>query len=137
MEKGAEFTARLQGINMKMMTVIGAAAAALAGVMPHAVAAEASQATLMSEARVSEVQAKSTALKKVPNGSVKSSELEKENGKLVWSFDISQPSAKGVTEVQVDALTGKIVSLKSETPAQEAKEAKAEAKEKARQPVAR
>ena len=114
---------------MKMMTAISAATLGLACVISSAFAAEASQAKLMSEAKVSEAQAKSTALNKVPNGVVKSSELEKEKGKLVWSFDISQPSAKSVTEIQVDAITGKIVSLKTETPAQEATEAKAEAKE--------
>lgn len=121
---------------MKMMSAIGAATLGLACVMSNALAADASQATLMSEAKVSEAQAKSTALNKVPNGVVKSSELEREKGKLVWSFDISQPSAKGVTEIQVDAITGKIVSLKTETPAQEAKEAKAEAR-KAKAAVAK
>ena len=114
---------------MKMMTAIGAATLGLACVMSNAFAAGASQAKLMSEAKVSEAQAKTTALQKVPKGVVESAELEKEKGKLVWSFDISQPSAKGVTEIQVDAITGKIVSLKTETPAQEAKEAKVEAKE--------
>ena len=42
------------------------------------------------------------------------------------SFDIARPSVKGVTEVQVDAKTGKIVLVKKETRAQEAKELKAE-----------
>ena len=84
---------------------------------------------LMSQAKVSESDARLTALSRVPNGVVKSFELEVEHGKLVWSFDISQSSVKRVTEIQVDAVTGKIVSLKTETPAQEAKEAKAEANE--------
>ena len=114
---------------MKMMTAIGVATLGLACAMSNAFAAEPSQAALMSEAKVSQAQATTTALNKVPNGVVKGSELEKEKGKLVWSFDISQPSAKGVTEIQVDAITGKIVSLKTETAAQESKEAKAEAKE--------
>ena len=114
---------------MKMNIAIGIATVSLACAMSNSFAAEASQAALLSEAKVSEAQAKSTALGKVPNGVVKSSELEKEKGKLVWSFDISQRSARGVTEIQIDAITGKIVSLKTETPAQEAKEAKAEAKE--------
>ena len=122
---------------MKLTTAICTATAAFAMVMPHAFAAEASQASLMAEAKVSEAQAKSTALGKVPNGAIKSFELEKENGKLVWSFDISQPSIKGVTEIQIDAITGKIVSLKSETPAHEAKEAKAEANEARKAPVKR
>lgn len=97
---------------------------ALAFTMPHAFAAEDSQAALMAEAKVTEAQAKATALAKVPHGIVKRSELEREHGRLIWSFDVAQPSAKGVTEIQVDAKTGKIVSVKKETPAQEAKEAK-------------
>ena len=114
---------------MKTRTALSVATFGLVCLMGNAFAAEPSQATLMSQAKVSKAQATSTALAKVPNGVVKSSELENEKGKLVWSFDISQPSAKGVTEIQVDAITGKIVSLKTETPAQERKESKAEAKE--------
>ena len=98
----------------------------LAFAMPHAFAAGESQAALMAEAKVTESQAKATALEKVPQGVVKSSELEREHGRLIWSFDVTRPSAKGVTEIQVDAITGKIASVKKETPAQEAKEAKAE-----------
>ena len=114
---------------MKTKTVICAATLGLVCAMGTAFAAEPSHAALMPQAKVSEAQASSTALAKVPSGVVKSSELENEKGKLVWSFDISQPSAKGVTEIQVDALTGKIVSLKTETPAQERKEKNSEAKE--------
>ena len=95
----------------------------------HAFAAEETKAALLAEAKVSEVQATTTALAKTPHGTVKSAELEREHGLLVWSFDITQPSVKGVTEVQVNAKTGKIASVKKETAAQEAKEAKAEAKE--------
>ena len=78
------------------------------------------------EAKITEAQARAAALAKVPGGSVKSNELEKENGRLIWTFDIARPSIKGVTEVHVDATTGKVISIKSETPAQEATEAKAE-----------
>jgi len=108
-------------------TAITLATLGLAFAMSHAFAAEDSQAALLAEAKVTEAQAKSTALAKVPNGIVKSSELEREHGKLIWSFDITKPSVKGVTEIQVDAMTGKIASLKKETSAQEAKEARADA----------
>jgi uncharacterized membrane protein YkoI len=95
-----------------------------------AYAGEASQAELQSQAKVSEADARVTALAKVPVGStISSAELEKEHGKLVWSFDIAQAKSKNVTEVQVDAVTGNIVSTKTETPRQEAKEAAAEKKE--------
>ena len=65
-------------------------------------------------------QAKATALQK-ENGTIKSSELEKEHGRWIYSFDIS--SAEGVHEVNVDANTGKVVEDSKETAVDEAKEA--------------
>jgi uncharacterized membrane protein YkoI len=105
-------------------------AAALALGISQSFAAEPSQAQLAAQARITQAQASRTALAKVPNGEIKSVELEREHGKLVWSFDISQPAKDGVTEIQVDARSGKIVSTKLESSAEEAKEASAEAKEK-------
>ena len=95
--------------------------------MPHAFAAGDSQTALMADAKIGESEARTIALAKVPLGIVKSSELEKEHGRLVWSFDIAAPSAKGLTEILVDARTGKIISLRKESPAEEAREAKADA----------
>lgn len=94
-----------------------------------ALASGESQAKLQAEAKISEADARITALAKVPAGTISSSELEKEHGKLIWSFDIAQADSKNITEVQVDAKTGKIVSTKMETPRHEAKEAAAEKKE--------
>jgi hypothetical protein len=96
----------------------------------NAFAAEPSQAQLQAQARISQEQATSTALARVPNGKVQSVELEREHGKLVWSFDIAQEGKSGVMEIQVDATTGKIASHKKETAAQEAAEARKEAQEK-------
>jgi uncharacterized membrane protein YkoI len=93
-------------------------------------AAEESQTALKAQAKVTETKAQKTALAKVPGGSIKSSELEKERGKLVWSFDIAMPKSRNVTEVQVDAKTGKIVSTQIETPTDQAKEATADEKAK-------
>jgi hypothetical protein len=93
--------------------------------LPLAHAAGESQAALQAEAKVTEQDARATALAKVANGKVQSSTLEKEHGRLVWSLDIAKPKTKNLTEVQVDAKTGKIAALKTETPAQEAKELKA------------
>ncbi len=73
-------------------------------------------------------EARTIALKKAP-GTVKSEELENEHGKLIYSFDIST-SKNGVTEVNVDALNGKIVAVQHENAAKEAAEKKQEAKEK-------
>ena len=68
-------------------------------------------------------QAKKIALARVRHGTIKSAELEKENGMLIWSFDVAQPGRKEVTEVWVDATTGKITAVDVETPIGEKKEA--------------
>lgn len=59
------------------------------------------------------------------HGRITSKELEKENGRWIYSFDIRTGKGK-ITEVAVDAYSGKIVSVTHETPANEAKEAKEE-----------
>jgi len=59
----------------------------------------------------------------VPNGTVKDGELEKEKGKLIWSFDITTPDSKDIQEIAVDAMTGALVAVETETPADQAKEA--------------
>src|SRR5258708_2581250 len=81
-----------------------------------------SQAQLQAEAKVSKADAEKLALAQVPNGTIKEGELEREKGKLIWSFDITIPGSKNIKEVNVDAMTGKIVSVETETPAQQAKE---------------
>jgi uncharacterized membrane protein YkoI len=86
-----------------------------------------SQAALQKEAKVSEATARATALKEVPNGTVKSSELERENGKLIYSYDISAPGKTGVQEVNIDAVDGSVVAKVHESAKTEKKEA---AKEK-------
>ena len=91
-------------------------------------AAEGTQAALRAEAKVTEVEARKTALAKVPEGSIKSAELEKERGKLIWSFDVAMPRSRDITEVQVDARTGKTVTTQIETPTDQAKEATADQK---------
>ncbi len=91
---------------------------------------EESQATLMKEAKVSETTARATALAQVPSGKVKSSEIERENGKLIYSFDLTVPGKTGIEEVNVNAMDGSVVAHEHETPKSEKKEATAEAKEK-------
>ncbi|MEP7244150.1 MAG: PepSY domain-containing protein [Gammaproteobacteria bacterium] len=78
------------------------------------------------EAKIERGVAEKTALARVPGGQIKEGELEHEHGHLVWSFDISQATTPNITEVQVDAITGKIVSVTTETPADQAKEAAAD-----------
>ena len=91
---------------------------------------EESQATLMKEAKVSEATARATALAQVPNGTVKSSEIERENGKLIYSFDITVPGKTGIDEVNVNAIDGSVVARSHEGAKAEKKEKAEEAKEK-------
>ena len=91
-----------------------------------AYAAEPTQAQLQKEAKISMKKAKSIALKQVTDGKIDSSELERENGKLIYSFDIK--TSTGITEVNVDAMNGKVVDVHNESPAKEAAEKKADQK---------
>ena len=84
-----------------------------------------------STAKVSLDSARATALAQVPNGKVESEELEKEHGKLIYSFDLKVPGKSGVEEVQVDAMTGKLVNTHHETASAEHKEATKEKQEAA------
>jgi hypothetical protein len=93
-------------------------------------AAEESQAALKAEATIKLAQAEKTALAKVPGGKIRSEELERENGRVVWSFEFSMPNTKSITEVQVDAKSGKVVSTEIETAKDQADEAAADRKEK-------
>ena len=85
--------------------------------------------TTTAKPKITMAEARATALKKAP-GTVKSEELENEHGKLIYSFDIAT-SKSGVTEVNVDAMNGKIVAVQHENAAKEAAEKKQEAKQKA------
>ncbi len=105
---------------------------ALAGALALAFAstgiAEPSQTELAKQARITRTEAQKNALAKVPGGKIQSEELENEHNALVWSFDIAQPRSKNITEVLVNAKTGKIVSVTHENPTEQANEAAADKK---------
>ena len=81
-------------------------------------------AKLQEQAVVLRSEAEQIALARVPGGAIKEGEIEKENGKLIWSFDIAKPGTANITEVQVDAMTGQVLAIEKESPAQQAKEKK-------------
>jgi uncharacterized membrane protein YkoI len=72
------------------------------------------ESQLEAKARISKADAQATALTKVPNGTVKDCELEREHGKLIWSFGFTTPDSKDITEVNVEAITGAIVNVEHE-----------------------
>lgn len=87
---------------------------------------EPSQAELTKQAKITKTEAEHIALARVPHGSIKSAEIENEKGHLVWSFDISTHSTQDITEILVDAKSGKIISQQTETPRDQANEAAAD-----------
>ena len=116
---------------LAMVLAVGISARGLAQEAKPAAKKEAtSQAALRKEAKIAEADARKTALAAVPGGKVQSHELERENGKLIYSYDIKVAGKAGIEEVNVDAKTGEIVAHEHEDAKAEAAEKKAEAKEK-------
>lgn len=111
---------------MKKILTVTATVSSLLLLIANAFAGEETPAKLRAEAKITEQQATAIVLGRVPNGVIKSAELEREHGRLVWSFDVARAGRGGVTEIQVDALTSKVVSTKHETAVAEADELKAE-----------
>ena len=86
------------------------------------------EAKLARQAKITKEQAQEIALKRAP-GTVESGELEREHGKLVYSFDIR--NSKGtIDEVQVSAINGKIVRVEHENRKQEEAEKRKEKRAK-------
>ena len=119
-------------INLRLLKCGLLAAAVLCAGITSAFAAEkkSEQTKLEAKAKISRTVAEKTALAKVPGGKIKEGEIENENGKLLWSFDIAAPNSSDIIEVQVDAKTGEVLSVETETPADQAKEKAADAKAK-------
>jgi hypothetical protein len=112
-----------------------ALACALVGSVAHRASAQqastpATQSTidpaLAAQAKITLDSARTIALQKVPHGSVASEELERENGHLIYSFDVKVQGKSGIQEVNVNALTGKVLGVHHEAPAAERKEAHAD-----------
>ena len=116
---------------LAFIVVAGSSAGAQAA---HKVAAPAqhkkveTQAELQKEAKMTMADARAMAQKTVPTGKIASGEIEREGGKLIYSFDMKVPGKSGIDEVNIDAMTGTLISNQHETPKDEKAEAKADAK---------
>lgn len=82
---------------------------------------------LLARATVSDVQARATALARVPGGKVVKAVLEEEDGVLLYSYDIEVTGQEGIDEVHVDAMSGAVLSVTHET--EEEAEAEEDAEE--------
>jgi uncharacterized membrane protein YkoI len=65
-----------------------------------------------SHVRVSEARAREIALKRVPNGEVRDIDLERENGLAIWEVEILTPGKPGQHQVQIDAMSGKVIRFR-------------------------
>ena len=85
--------------------------------------------SLAKKATLTEAEATAAAQKRVPKGTIQAMELERENGRLLYSYDFKVPGKSGIDEVNVDAKTGKVLRKVHESPSREKREAAADAKE--------
>jgi uncharacterized membrane protein YkoI len=69
------------------------------------------QAAAPKAAKLTEADARAIVMAKLPDAQIKEGELEKENGKMIWSFDLAKGNSEGVVEINVDAVTGDIVAM--------------------------
>jgi uncharacterized membrane protein YkoI len=81
-----------------------------------------SKKDMMAMAKVSEADAKKTALDsvKASGATIAKGGLEVEDGCLIYDFDVKVPGKSGVEEVTVDAGTGKVLKTAHEGVASEA-----------------
>jgi uncharacterized membrane protein YkoI len=70
------------------------------------------------QTKVSEADARKTALASVPKGTVQSAKMATDKGRQVWAFELKGESSPNVVIVHVDANSGRIVSksIKSAAP---------------------
>ena len=90
---------------------------------------------LLKKAKISADSAIAVAKSKLPKATLDAGEIEEEGGKLIYSLDFKTAGKTGIDEVNIDAMTGKLVGkINHESPADEAKEAKAEKDKAAKSP---
>ena len=85
---------------------------------------------LLAMARVSPDSARALARARMPAAQIAAAEIEMEKGKLVYSFDMKTRGRGGIDEVVIDALSGAVISVDHEGPAQEAAERAQDARDR-------
>lgn len=113
---------------LALLPILVVALAGPAGAQQSAHKAHETQADLEKEAKISMVTARAMARKEVAGAAIASGEIEREGGKLIYSFDMKTKGKSGIDEVNIDAMTGQLISKAHEAPKDERAEAKADAK---------
>ncbi len=83
---------------------------------------------LAAAAKITLDSARVIALRAVPHSTVASEELEREHGRLIYSFDMKVAKRQGIQEVNVSAITGKVIGVHHENAAAELREKRADMK---------
>ena len=76
---------------------------------------QAESAALASQSKISADQANAAALARFPGATVKKTELDNENGKVVYSVQLTDSAGTG-QDVKVDATTGTVVTSEADGP---------------------
>ncbi|MDE2489280.1 MAG: PepSY domain-containing protein [Elusimicrobia bacterium] len=82
----------------------------------------------MKRNRLTRAQAIAVVRRHVKGAQIAEAELEKEGGRLIWSFDVK--TGAGIREIWVDPFTGKVINDKGESAAKESAEKLAEGRGK-------
>jgi uncharacterized membrane protein YkoI len=93
---------------MQKPVLIATLTAAVAGSAAAWSVQQEEQAGLLARAAVSMESAQETALAAFPGARIDESEIEEENGRLIYSFELAGTQS-GSVEVEVDAMTGELL----------------------------
>lgn len=117
--------------SFRLMAAMFALAGASSAAAAQGVKVTETKPGLLKHAKITGDSAVAVARAALPKARIQSAEIEQENGKLIFSFDMKTAGKSGIDEVNVDALTGKLVGkVQHESAADEKKEADDEAAKK-------
>ena len=123
-------------MRLLLALLVGVTAPAALAAQATAPALKQERPGLLAQARVTPDSARAIARRAVPGATIQSAELENEDHKLIYSFDMKVPGRSGIEEVNVDALSGAVVGRQHEDARSEANEAAQEHRSEAREPRA-
>ncbi len=98
----------------------------VAGAAQRPVTVKEERPGLLARATLPADSARRLALRRVPGGVIAGAEIEMERKHLIYSFDMKVAGKPGITEVQVDAKTGKVLGVEHEDAAAEVRERSAD-----------
>lgn len=94
---------------MRKPVLVATLTAAIAGSAAAWSVQQEEEAGLLARAAVSMEAARQTALAAFPGARIEESEIEEENGRLIYSFELEVPGQSGLVDVEVDAMTGEVL----------------------------